>query len=223
MGLIKDCSVAVDVDTAAGTGAIQNGRFSVAGVRGLIGPRGPRGAKGLTGLCGATGPQGIQGIQGPAGPFGSFGSFYDTSTQALAAINTPQAMVLNEVTPGSGGVVANGVSVVDGSKVYVEDTGVYNIQFSAQIAKTDAGTDTMDIWLAVDGQAVPWTNATVTIDTAKRYVAAWNFMIQLNANQYFQLFFSSADIATSLLAVSPQTGPTRPGIPSVIITATQVS
>lgn len=117
---------------------------------------------------------------------------------------------------------ADGVSVVGGSQVYVEKTGVYNIQFSAQVAKADAGIDTMDIWLSVDGTAVPWSNTSITIDTAKRYVAAWNFMAELTAGQYFQLMYSTADIQMSLLAVPPQTGPTRPGIPSVILTVTQV-
>jgi hypothetical protein len=131
-------------------------------------------------------------------------------------------MTFNQVAPGVGGAIANGVSVVDGSKVLVEDAGVYNIQFSAQVAKADAGIDTMDIWLNVDGVAVPWTNTSITIDTAKRYVAAWNLMVELNAGQYFQLVYSTADIQMSLLAVPPQTGPTRPGIPSVIITVTQV-
>ena len=131
-------------------------------------------------------------------------------------------MTFNQVTPGVGGVSADGVSVVGGSKIYVEDTGVYNIQFSAQVAKDDAGIDTMDIWLSVDGAPVPWTNTSITIDTAKRYVAAWNFMVELTGGQYFQLVYSTADIQMSLLAVPPQTGPTRPGIPSVILTVTQV-
>jgi hypothetical protein len=207
------------------------------GLQGPIGATGPAGAKGDTGATGdtgtmgATGPQGIQGVQGvqgiqgvqgPIGPFGSYGSFYSTATQTLTTTNTPIPMTFNQVTPGVGGVIANGVSVVDSSKVYVEDAGVYNIQFSAQVAKDDAGIDTMDIWLNVDGVAVPWTNTSITIDTAKRYVAAWNLMVELTAGQYFQLVYSTADIQMSLLAVPPQTGPTRPGIPSVIITVTQV-
>lgn len=260
IGIIRDCTVALNVDVASGVGSIRNGRFAVAGERGLTGPRGARGATGLRGPAGAQGPegqpgqigpvgakgdtgatgppgiqglqgvqgvqgaqgvQGVQGIQGPVGPFGSYGSFYSTATQTLTTTNTPIPMTFNQVTPGVGGVVADGVSVVENSKVYVQNTGVYNIQFSAQVAKDDAGIDTMDIWLSVDGAAVPWTNTSITIDTAKRYVAAWNFMIELNGGQYFQLVYSTADIQMSLLAVPPQTGPTRPGIPSVIITVTQ--
>ena len=252
IGIIRDCAIALNIDVASGAGTIKNARFSVAGVRGLKGARGLTGLRGTTGLqgrigaTGATGPQGIQGVQGiqgiqgiqgmqgmqgmqgiqgirgPVGPFGSFGTFYSTVTQTLTTTNTPIPMTFNQVTPGVGGAIANGVSVVDNSKVYVEDAGVYNIQFSAQVAKTDAGIDTMDIWLNIDGVAVPWTNTSITIDTAKRYVAAWNLMVELNAGQYFQLVYSTADIQMSLLAVPPQTGPTRPGIPSVIITVTQV-
>ena len=259
VGIIRDCTIAISVDTAVGVGVIKNGQFSIAGLRGLTGPRGvkgamglpgprgptgeagpqgtqglqgvpgatgltgPQGTQGLQGVPGATGPTGPQGIQGPAGPFGSFGSFYDTSIQAVTAINVPIAMKLNQVTPGIGGVVANGVSVVDGSKIYVADTGVYNIQFSAQVVKSDAGDDTMDIWLAIDGTAVPWSNTSITIDAAKQFVAAWNFMVELTGGQFFQLMYSTADINISLQAVPAQTGPTRPGIPSVIITVTQVA
>ena len=238
VGLIKDCTFALKIDTTVGKGSIRNGQFSIAGLRGSTGPRGPRGFTGSTGNpgpigpIGATGPQGIQGPQGtqgpvgppgPTGPFGSIGSFYDTTTQVLTTANVAQPMVFNQVTPGSTGVIARGVSVTDGSKVYVENTGVYNIQFSAQVAKTDSGNDSMDIWLEINGQAVPWTNTTITVDASKRYVAAWNFMVELTSNQYFQLVFSSADTTISLPAIPPQTVPTRPGIPSVIMTVTQVS
>ena len=258
VGLIRDCTIAVNVDVASGDGSIKNGRFSVAGIRGLKGPRGPRGlsgttgvrgatgmqgpqgiqgatgakgdtgatgptgAKGDTGATGATGPTGPQGIQGLPGTFGSYGTFYSTATQTLTTTNVPIPMTFNQVTPGVGGVVASGVSVAEASKVYVDNAGVYNIQFSAQVAKDDAGIDTMDIWLSIEGSAVPWTNTSITIDTAKRYVAAWNFIVELAAGQFFQLVYSTADIQMSLLAVPPQTGPTRPGIPSVIITVTQV-
>ena len=255
VGLIRDCTVALNIDATAGAGSMRNGRFSIAGERGRTGPRGLRGLTGVSGTrgmdgltgptgttgptgatgpkgdtgatgpkgdTGATGPQGVQGIQGPVGPFGSYGTFYDTTTQTLTTTNTPIPMTFNQVTPGVGGVTADGVSVSGGSKVYVEDTGVYNIQFSAQVAKEDAGIDTMDIWLSIDGTPVPWTNTSITIDTAKRYVAAWNFIVELTGGQYFQLMYSTADIQMSLLAVPPQTGPTRPGIPSVIISVTQV-
>ena len=233
VGVMKGCLVALDVDRTHGTGTMRSGRVVVAGepgengAPGSPGPVGASGAQGPAGMQGATGPQGAQGNDGAIGPAGSFtgyyGSFYDTTTQAITSINTPKAMTFNQVSPGVNGVVANGVSVVSGSRVTVATSGTYNLQFSAQLAKTDAGNDTMDIWLRVDGADVEWTNTEVTITASQRAVAAWNFMIDLNAGQYVELMYSSADINTQILAAAPQTGPVRPGIPSVILTVQRVS
>lgn len=195
-----------------------------AGAQGATGPQGPTGATGPQGATGSQGPQGADGAVGPAGSFtGYYGSFYDTTTQAITSINTPKAMTFNQVSPGVNGVVANGVSVVSGSRVTVATSGTYNIQFSAQLAKSDSGNDTMDIWLRIDGSDAEWTNTEVTITASQRAVAAWNFMIDLNAGQYVELMYSSADINTQILAAAPQTGPVRPGIPSVILTVQRVS
>ncbi|MFM1790169.1 MAG: hypothetical protein RLZZ526_496, partial [Actinomycetota bacterium] len=98
-----------------------------AGAQGATGPQGPTGATGPQGATGSQGPQGADGAVGPAGSFtGYYGSFYDTTTQAITSINTPKAMTFNQVSPGVNGVVANGVSVVSGSRVTVATSGTYN-------------------------------------------------------------------------------------------------
>lgn len=249
VGAIRDCVIGMYVDYANGRGSLKNARFSITGVKGLRGPAGARGSTGMLGpmgltgpagptgpmgLTGAIGPQGVQGIQGPAGTQGisgingtdgfvpSFGSFYDTTTQTMTTVNTPKAMTLNETTNGVNGVTSSGVSVVNQSQITVTQTGVYNIQFSAQLAKTDGGNDTMDIWLRVNNVDVPWTNTEVTISSTQRLVASWNFMISIDSGQFFQLMYSSSDINTRILAEPEKTGPNRPGIPSVIVTIQQV-
>ena len=246
VGAIRDCVVGIYIDTSLGNGSIKNARFSTAGVvghRGATGARGPRGLQGMTGPQGAQGPQGLQGLQGIQGISGlqgvpgipgvsgtngtdgfmpTFGSFYDTTTQAIDNANTPKAMTFNQITPGVNGVVADGVSVSSLSHVTVATTGTYNIQFSAQLAKTDGGNDTMDIWLRVDNIDVPWSNTEVTISSTQRLVASWNFMIFLESGHYFELMYSSADINTRILAEPALAGPVRPGIPSVILTVQQV-
>ena len=196
---------------------------------------GPAGAQGAQGPEGPTGPQGIQGVpgaQGPAGEAGpaaqpwvpAVGSFYDTTTQVLIAANNAQPMTLNQATDGAGGVIARGVSVVAPGRITVAEAGVYNIQFSAQLDKTDAGTDLVDIWLAINGQnnPVPWTNTSVAVSTTLKNVAAWNFVIELQANDFVQLMWSSPDANMRLFSQPAATNPTRPGIPSVIVTVIQV-
>jgi hypothetical protein len=237
VGSISNCNVALLVDRISGTGTMLNARFATAGE---IGAQGPAGTPGATGSTGATGPQGIQGAQGIQGIPGTngfngqngqnginglvpaYGSFRDTTTQQIDTVNTPKAMTFNQITPGVNGVSASGVSVEFGSHIVVARTGTYNIQFSAQLTKTDSGNDIMDIWLRRNGNDVPLSNSEITITASLRQVATSNYIIDLAAGDYVQLMYSSADIATRILAIAPQTNPVRPAGPSISVAITQV-
>lgn len=207
-----------------------------AGPTGPAGPQGPSGPTGLPGPDGSTGPGGSFGPQGPAGSTGPtgpagpsgpafpsyYGSFYDTTTQTNPTANTAMSVTFNQVIDGQNGVVANGVSIVSGSRITVANAGVYNIQFSIQADKTDAGDDDIDIWLASNGANLPWTNTRQTLSGtgSQKFVAAWNFVVRADAGDYFELKWSSADADMRLLATGAATGPVRPAAPSVIVTVT---
>jgi len=55
-----------------------------------------------------------------------------------------------------------------------------------------------------------------------KQVAAWNFVITLAAGDFVQIYWAAADTKSRIYAEGVQTSPTRPGIPSVITTVTQV-
>ena len=213
---------------AGGTGA--TGPQGIQGVQGVTGPQGPQGATGANGPEGEQGPVGPAGEPGQTGPAGatwspSVGVFYDTSIQTLVAANESQPMTLNKVTDGVGGAVARGVSVQTPGRITVSVAGTFNIQFSAQLDKTDAGTDLVNIWLALNGQNNPieWTNTEVAVSSTGKSVAAWNFVLDLAANDYVQLMWSSPDSAMRLFSQPAQIAPVRPGIPSLIVSVTQVA
>lgn len=187
---------------------------------GLTGVTGPQGEVGATGPQGPAGPQGATGPQGPAGPMfnGVYGVFYDTSTVTNNPANTTRSMTLNQTDTSA----TSGVSVVDGSKITVTRTGVYNVQFSAQFSQTASGLDYVNIWLAKNGQTLPWTGSNVALtDKNTRTIAAWNFFVYLQANEYVELRWRSADSAMTLLS-DPATAD-KPAIPSLIVTVNQVS
>ena len=144
-----------------------------------------------------------------------YGSFYSTQDQAnAAAINK---MTLN-VTD-----IASGVSIVSGSRVTVSQAGIYNIQFSAQFDKTDSGDDLVDIWLCKNGQPVANTNTEITlVGNNGKHVAAWNFLVAASASDYFELCWYSLDANVFLNYVAAQSNPTRPAIPSLILTINQI-
>jgi hypothetical protein len=160
--------------------------------------------------------QGLQGFNS-AVPILHYGSFYDNTTQTAAAINTAYAMALGNTAESNGITVGSPTS-----RVYVANDGVYNIQFSAQLDKTSGATGNVYIWLDINGTAVADSASTIAVQgTAARTVAAWNWVVSLDAGQYFRIMWSTDDTTIRLLhnaAASPV-----PAIPSVIVTATQVN
>lgn len=147
------------------------------------------------------------------------GSFYDTTTQTNPVGNAVNLMKLNSTYDNE--QTAFSVSK-DTTRVYVAETGVYNIQFSAQLDKTGGGADAVYIWLRVNGVNVAHSASKVVIDGPNaELVAAWNWMIGLSAGDYFEIAWESADTNVVLLAQAA-TG-NIPEIPSVILTVTWVS
>lgn len=148
-------------------------------------------------------------------PQNKYGAFYDTSTQTPAAINTAYPIVFG-ATDISNGVYIGGA---DNSRVYVTRTGAYNFQFSLQLSSKSAAAKLVYIWASVNGTAVPNSATKVTLQgSSAAYVAAWNFMLKLSANDYFQLMWSADSTDVDILsqaAASP-----APAIPSVILTVT---
>jgi hypothetical protein len=120
--------------------------------------------------------------------------------------------------------ITDNVSIVSGSRITTALVGKYNLQFSAQVTKSGGTASYVDIWLRKGGGDLIQTNTRVYVQggTAAQ-VAAWNFLLNTTAaNEYYELMWSSPDTDVSLLATGPQTGPTRPGTPSLIVTVTTV-
>jgi len=151
---------------------------------------------------------------------GSYGSFYDTTTQTNPVANIPRSMSLNTTD------ITNGVSISGSSSPFdtylkIENAGVYNIQFSAQLYKSDSGTDFIEIWLRRNGVDLLDSATNVAlIGNHDRQVAAWNWFSTAGAGDYYQIMWASADTGVQLLA-EPATG-VHPGIPSVIATVNRI-
>ena len=150
---------------------------------------------------------------------GSYGSFYDTTTQTNVA-STARSMSFNTTD------ITNGVSISGSTNpfnTYIKTTnaGVYDIQFSAQVDKTDSGTDEIWIWLRKNGSNLADTATSLQlVGNGAHYVAAWNWFVNSAANDYYQIMWYSPDANVRLHAESGFG--VVPGIPSVIVTANRV-
>jgi hypothetical protein len=140
------------------------------------------------------------------------GAFYDTTTQSAAVINTAYAITLNNTS------LAQGVSIgTPTSRVYVDRTGAYNIQFSLQLVSTNAASKDVYIWADVNGTSVPESATKLTMSgSSNAYVAAWNFVIRMSAGDYFRLMWSTSNTNVQIARIAASAP--VPAIPSVILT-----
>lgn len=143
-----------------------------------------------------------------------YGVFHSTQLQTAAVINTAYPMTLN-VTDISFGVYIGSPT----SRVYVDTEGIYNFQFSAQLAKTTGGVGLFYIWCRVNGIDIPDSATKIRIQGNNgETVAAWNFVLPLNAGDYFELVWSTDDLNCQIFASAAS--PPVPAIPSLILTVT---
>jgi len=120
-------------------------------------------------------------------------------------------------------VLSNNFRIVFGSQITASVPGTYNLQFSIQLLANPGGGGNIEIWLNKGVFQVPNSNTRFHIkNTNEAEFAALNFVETLGAEEYLELYWSTADNDNFLYA---ETGPTAlggPGIPSVIITIVPV-
>ena len=145
----------------------------------------------------------------------NYGAFYDTRTQSGSA-NVSQSIQFNSTD------YSHGVSISNNSRVVLENVGVYNIQFSAQIVDTGAGDSTIHIWIKKNGQNVPNSAGRIFLKANQETIASWNYIVPATSpNDYYELVWQSTD-ADARILYEGATG-NIPAIPSIILTVTQVA
>ena len=149
----------------------------------------------------------------------NYGMFQDNNTQTNGGATTANLMLLRTTD------FANGVSIASDSRITVQTGGVYNIQFSSQFSRAGGtGFSTVEVWLGKNGANLAETNGQVNIpNSGGKTIASWNYLVQANAGDYFELYWSSSDASVEMYYAAAGANPTRPVTPSVIVTVTQVA
>ena len=145
------------------------------------------------------------------------GTFYDTTTQTILS-GASASLQLN--TP----VIQDGVTVVSNSRITVSRTGIYNLQFSAQLSTPGGGAPDVHIWLRKNGNNVTYSNTGVVMQNSnQKQVAAWNFVESLIAGDYLELVaYLNGGSSVLFLAEGPLPTNGGVGVPSMIVTMTQI-
>ena len=122
-----------------------------------------------------------------------------------------------------------GASLVSNTKLTAGYAGLYNIQFSVQLINTTNDSQEVSIWFRKNGTNVAGSNsefgmqARKSSGTASRGIAALNFFIALQKDDYVELVWRPSDIGVSIEHFATQTTPDRPATPSIIATMSYLS
>ena len=145
------------------------------------------------------------------------------TTDKSFTINTPTQITFDQndylsgcLNPGTDGIE-------------VEYEGIYNYQFSVQLANTDTQIHAAWIWLKINGVDAEGTGSRFDVPskhgTSDGYlIAAVNFYVSLQAGDYVELFAAVSNVGVYMEAYAAQTSPfAMPSIPSVVATLSFVS
>jgi hypothetical protein len=149
------------------------------------------------------------------------GSFLNTASQSTT-INAALVVAFNTTD------LSSEITLVSNSKITVARAGVYNLQFKIQYQNTDTQIHDANIWLRKNGVDIADSNGAVAVPNYHgsengRTIAGWNYVVEMDANDYLQLIWSTDNAAVTITAYPVRTVPIGPATPSVAATMTYVS
>jgi hypothetical protein len=152
----------------------------------------------------------------------SYGAFQNNADQTFSSANTPAIIVLN-TTDYSRNVT------LTSNRITTSVAGMYNLEFSFQLASSDTSIHEFDVWLRKNGTDVSGTSSTCSVPNRHGsidgyIIMAANFYIQLAAGDYVELWSAVNNTNIRINAIPAQTTPyTKPYSPSSVITLTQIA
>jgi hypothetical protein len=151
------------------------------------------------------------------------GAFQDSTDQVAANTTTAYAVTFNTTD------FANGVTMASGSRITVADAGIWNLQFSIQFKNISNDGQDFDIWFRKNGTNIANSNSRFHLSQRKsagdpsHLIAAMNFFVSLAANDYVEIMWRTTSTDVSIEHFDVSTSPTRPAVPSAIVTMSFVS
>jgi hypothetical protein len=172
----------------------------------------------LTSVLGSLfGPRGGKFMNNP------HGAFQDSTDQTAANTTTAYAVTFNTTD------FSNGVTIASNSRITVADSGIWNLQFSIQLKNTTNDGQDVDIWFRKNGTNIANSNSRFHPPPRKsagdpsHIIASLNFFVEMAANDYIEIMWRTENTGVSIEHFGTSTSPTRPAVPSAIVTMSFVS
>ena len=152
-----------------------------------------------------------------------YGAFQDSTDQTAANTTTAYPVTFNTTD------FSNGVTIASSSRITVAETGIWNLQFSIQFTNTTNSSQDVDVWFRVNGTNSANSNSRFGFAPRKgagdpyHTIAAINYFLSLNATDYVEIMWRPTDVGVTIEQYAAGTSPTRPTVPSAIVTMSFVS
>lgn len=138
-----------------------------------------------------------------------YGTFYT---------NTDQAIGVNTATIVNNWIEADtSKTYLNGTRIYVEESGDYLVQFSAMFIKTNASSGTANMWFRKNGVDIPDSNTKITLaGNNSEITMTVPLILDLDAGDYIQFVSSASNTNTFLSHDNAGVGPAVPGVIATI-------
>ena len=153
-------------------------------------------------------------------PYGQFTNNNDQSAPSAGS----SAVVEFDTTEFS-----NGVYLDDDTKIYVRNGGIYNVQFSLQLANFDNAAQYADVWFRLNGTDLARSASRFDLPARKgagnpsHMIGTVNTFIEMTAGQYVEIAGYVSDVDLKLVHYAADAVIPRPAIPAVILTVNYVA
>lgn len=145
-----------------------------------------------------------------------YGVFTKTTNQSAAAINTEYLVTFDNTQ------ISNGVTIgTPTSRLVAPQSGLYQINLTAQLSSSSASQKEMWVWLKDNGTALPNSARTITVSANGGYAPITMLQsVSMHAGDYIEVAFAVSDTTLSLATVAATAF--APAAPAVVLSMTQV-
>jgi hypothetical protein len=164
-------------------------------------------------------------------------------TNGAAYLQTPHAMLMSDQDQTNAGitsaniltynqpVITQGIEVRNSGEIWFEQAGQYLVTFTLQVSNRGNAAQEFEVWAAYNGTNYPLSNTRFDIP-ARKSGSIWShivpaitgiFTVTNPATEYLTIKWWSDGTDVFLENYPVNTSPTRPAIPSVIMTVNCIS
>ena len=146
------------------------------------------------------------------------GVVFDTTTQTDGSGAVPMAFNTE--------ALSRGVTLAEGSKIYVDRTAIYEWALSVHVHNDDSQAHSFELWGRVNGVDIPNSRFIYSVpskhgSTPGAIIPSQNFWLALNAGQYVQIMWATDNPLVTIAFHAAETG--KPVSPSLLLTVKELT